>query len=363
MQEFTRDSRAERRHITVEGADASALGSSRGEQLADILPETYARYAELFRQVGISEDRESEGAARALDAVEAWKPHKADELNAIARASQVPLLAIVTLNARTEILAGAAATTARECSTIAGVVAGRRLGVQTWDWHVELDAFWHTQEVSGPGFSYIGLTEAGIVSKVGVNEAGLALHFNILGHRNDGVGGVPMHVLSSIVLEECASVDEAIELIATAPVRSSSAFTLIDPTRAVSLEMSPVGRYALTEQYGFVARTNHFIDHALAADEKHWLYEPDSSERRALIIERLAASPPSSADALVETLVSGSGEAPLCCIPDMEKPFGERWATLSTIVTDPAARSMRVLDGMPTDAATLAWRELGPLRS
>lgn len=172
-----------------------------------------------------------------------------------------------------------------------------------------------------------------------------------------------MHVLSSIVLEECASVAEAIDLIATAPVRSSSAFMLIDSTRAVSLEMSPAGRYALTEERGFVARTNHFVDPALAADEKRWLYEPDSSERRALIIERLAASPPKSTKALVETLVSGPDEAPLCCVPDMEKTFGERWATLSTIVTDPAARSMRVLDGMPSDAATLAWRDLELLSS
>jgi isopenicillin-N N-acyltransferase-like protein len=230
--------------------------------------------------------------------------------------------------------------------------------VQTWDWHIELDPFWHTHTVTGPGLRYAGLTEQGILSKIGVNEAGLALHFNILGHRGDGPDGVPMHLLSSVVLSECRSVDEAIELIREAPVASSSAFTMLDAQRAVSVEMSPAGVFPIEEVDGSVQRTNHFQHGTPLAEQKSEIYEPDSSERLALVRERLAEGAPAAADELVRVLLSGEGEPPLTCRADMSKTYGERWATLATIITDPDARTIRILDGMPTDAETGAWRTL-----
>jgi hypothetical protein len=45
------------------------------------------------------------------------------------------------------------------------------------------------------------MTEAGIVGKVGVSSAGVAVLLNILGHRDDGPPiGVPVHVLTRSVL-------------------------------------------------------------------------------------------------------------------------------------------------------------------
>jgi len=346
-----------RLHIEISGATPRELGRARGSALRGTLAAAYAKYAELFRVLGVDEAAERAGADAVIEALAGWRPGLVEELEGVAEGAGLPVAQVVALNARTEIIAlGGKASS--ECSTLTSLVDGRRTGVQTWDWHIELDEFWHTHDVSGPGLRYAGLTEQGILSKIGVNEAGLALHFNILGHREDGPTGVPMHVLSSVVLSECRSVDEAIALIREAPVASSSAFTMLDASRSVSVEMSPAGVFVIEEVDGSVQRTNHFQHGTPLAEQKSEVYEPDSSARLELVRERLEGGLPADAAAMVEVLVSGEGQPPLTCHADMSKGYGERWATLATIVTEPEARTIRILDGMPTDAATGAWRVL-----
>lgn len=345
-----------RQHLIITGTKRAELGRSRGDQLRDTLAAAYREYAELFRAAGVDEATEQRAAAATLDALAGWRPELIAELEAIAAASGVTLEQVVALNARTEVLA-ASAKPSNECSTIAALVGGRQRGVQTWDWHIELDPFWHTQEVDGPGYRFVGVTEQGIIGKIGVNEAGLALHFNILGHELDGPGGIPMHMLANVVLTECATVTEAIELVRAAPITSSSSFTLIDETRAVSLEITPVGVFEIAQQAGVVVRTNHFQD-AGPLERQKPVYEPDSSERLALVRERLDAGLPADDAALVALLESGPGQAPLTCVPDMTQPLGERWATLCTALSDPGARTLRVLDGTPVEVGEKTWREL-----
>lgn len=347
----------ERLHLDIAAPTRRELGLARGAVLRGTLGEGYVKYAELFRVLGVSAEREREGAEQVLAALTSWRPEVVEEFAGIAEGSGLEIAQVVALNARTEIIA-MGPTGSSECSAVTAVLGGHRTGVQTWDWHIELDPFWHTQVIAGPGFRYAGLTEQGILSKIGVNEAGLALHFNILGHREDGPTGVPMHVLSNVVLTECASVDEAIALIQEAPIASSSAFTMLDAQRAVSVEMSPEGVFVIPEVDGSVQRTNHFQHETPLAQQKNEVYEPDSTARLELVRERLKAASPANTDAMIDLLVSGEGQPPLTCHADMALAFGERWATLATVITEPAARTIRILDGMPTDAATGAWRTL-----
>lgn len=347
-----------RLHLSVTGPDYEARGRSRGAQLAGTLGAAAESYLRLFAAVGVDEAAVRCGAERTIEAIGGWKPDYADELTGIAAASGLELWQITALNARTEILTRSPTAVAKECSTIALKMAGRTTGIQTWDWHTELDGFWHTQEVGGPGYRYVGLTEQGIMSKIGINEAGLALHFNILGHRDDRPGGIPMHVLSAVVLDSCASIDEALELIRSTPIQSSSAFTMVDAHGTVSCEMSPAGVSSIRPVQGVSLRTNHFLNAATNDKEKTELYEPDSSERLELIRTRLANKLPTTENELVGLLISGPGEAALCCTPDMSLEMGQRWATLATVVTDPSTRSMRIFDGMPVDAVNGTWREL-----
>ena len=104
---------------------------------------------------------------------------------------------IGALNARTEVLRAGRG----ECSTVAclgtATADGAPIGMQTWDWHDDLAGSWMRWTIDhASGHRVDTMTEAGIVGKVGVSSAGVAVLLNILGHRDDGPPiGVPVHVL------------------------------------------------------------------------------------------------------------------------------------------------------------------------
>lgn len=354
----------ERRHIAVSAAATFERGKERGEQLRDTLPGGLEIYFELFRLAGLTEDRVRENALRTADVIGAFRPRLREELDGLATGAGIDPWQVYALNARTEILAQSGSGRPGECSTIArrleaGAEGPRTFGVQTWDWHVELAPYWHTHEVRGGRYDVVGITEHGILGKIGINGAGLALHFNILGHRVDGVGGVPVHLLAATVLEETGTVAEALDLVRSAPISASSSFTLFDLEAAVTVDITPVGVFVVEPVDGTLVRTNHFLTPVPRAGEKNELYQPDSSERHDFVAARLARRPePRSATELLAFLYSDPGQPPLCCVPDMTLPLGQRWATLSTVMLEPASRSARIADGSPLDARDRPWRLL-----
>jgi isopenicillin-N N-acyltransferase-like protein len=353
---------AHRRHIAVSATDPYERGVARGEQLRDSVPAAFEVYDRLFALGGIEPEQVRADAERALDAIGAFRPGARAQIEGIAAGSGADLWRIAALNARTEILARSAVVTPGECTTLVRrptAATPHPFGVQTWDWHVELNDMWHTVESRGGRHDYAGLTEDGILGKIGVNSAGLALHFNILGHVRDGVGGIPMHVLAAIVLEEAGSVAEAVDLVRSAPIASSGSFALFDEHDATLLDLSPAGVFAVDPEADTYIRTNHFLTAALTADEKTWLYQPDSGERRDFVKARLAdGRTVRTGDDLAQVLVTGPGEPAVTCLPDPDKPLGQRWASLATVALDPATRTARVLDGTPADLGARDWRVL-----
>lgn len=360
----------QRLHIAVDAATPRERGEQRGRALADSVRGGIERYDRLFAAGGLDPDTVRRDAETALDAIGAHLPAMLEEIEGIAAGSGAPLWRIGALNARTEILARSTTVPPGECSTILRVPeqAPRHVtGIQTWDWHVELSSYWHTIEARGGRYDVVGVTEHGILGKIGVNSAGLALHYNVLGHVADRAGGIPMHVLAFAVLSETASVAEALQLIRSVPIESSGSFSLFDASGdAVILDLSPVGVFEHRTDSGYLLRTNHFLAPELTPDEKTWNYQPGSGERFALLTERLGALvaagelPEVSAD-LLPCMATAPGEAPVTRLPDPDEPFGKRWASLALVILDPAAREARVLDGTPVDAQSAApeqWRRL-----
>jgi isopenicillin-N N-acyltransferase-like protein len=351
--------------IRLDDPSPCERGRARGEQLRADLPAAVDLYLSLFHTVGVSEGKVREDAARIADVVAAWDGRYVEEIEGIAAGAGLETWQLMALNGRTEILAQALGTRPGECSTIAYAPAERApFGIQTWDWHEEMNPYWHVQSVRGTRHAYAGLTEHGILGKIGINSAGLGVFFNILGHRDDASTGVPMHVLAAAVLGEAGTVAEALELLRSAPIASSSALTLIDTESAVCAELSPVGLAVLRPTGGYVAHTNHFLDPRNAEREKQGVYDPDSQQRYELIASRLRHyAVPTEADDLVEFLHSGPGQPRLCCAPDPGAVFGQRWATLATVLLEPAHRRVRILPGSPIDARRGAWSALEATQS
>ncbi|HWT32942.1 MAG TPA: C45 family peptidase [Microbacterium sp.] len=351
-----------RLHVSTTAPDPEERGRQRGAALAGILPAAIEAYDRLFAAGGVATATVRSDAARALDAIAAYRTGLAEQIVGIAEAAGIDVWRVAALNARTEILARSRTIAPGECSTIVRSLPGadgiRNVGVQTWDWHVELSDHWHTLDAGGGAHRYAGITEHGILAKIGVNSAGVALHFNILGHAQDGIGGIPMHVLAALVLEEATDADHAVELVREAPISSSGSFMIFDRDRAVLLDLSPVGVFeAPAVLPGTRVRTNHFLTAQPAAAEKS-TYQPDSGERYGFLVGRLAASAPQSPEHLLAQLITGEGEPALTCVPKADAALGDRWASLATVVLDPAQREARVLDGTPAEHASRPWHTL-----
>ncbi|GEE00151.1 peptidase C45 [Gordonia spumicola] len=348
-----------RPHVVVDSDDPAERGRQRGRALRAVMSDASVEYRRLFDALGVSTEQIDVAVAETARALTDWRPDVFDELEGIARGAEIGVDEVLMLNARTEILTLAPAPSP-ECTTLVVAPDGAEpFGIQTWDWHEELDPFWHTYSASGTRFAHVGLSEAGVLGKIGVNEAGLAVHFNILGHVDDAPGGVPVHVLAATILADCGSVEAALDLLASATITSSSALTVFDARSAVCAELSP-GRVAdLTPVDGYLLHTNHFLDRVNSIGEKWWLDVPDSRARFDLVRSRLPRSGSvADVDALPGWLSSGPGEAELCCVPSPDAALGARWRTLATVRLHPATRAVSVLDGPPTSAGTGEWRRL-----
>lgn len=353
-----------RRHVVSASNDPAERGRQRGEQLRATLPGALEVYLQLFDYAQIAPGDVRDHALHSAEALDEWRPARRQEIDGIAAGAGLEPWQLHALNARTEILATSTRELPPECSTLAhrAVAADgsvRTFSIQTWDWHVELDPFWHTHETRGGRHDVAGWAEDGMLAKGGVNSAGLATHFNILGHELDHAGGVPVHVVSATVLEEAASVDEALEIMRSAPVSASSALTLLDAERVLTVEMTSVGVFATEPVGGSVIRTNHFLDPVPSAHERAGLDKPDSTARYDLIRSRLDHEPaPGEAADLLPYLFSEPEQPRLCAVPDMSLALGERWGSLATVLLEPAARTVRVADGTPLAARAGEWRVL-----
>jgi isopenicillin-N N-acyltransferase-like protein len=336
----------------------------RGQQIgvtwAAQIRQTVALYLDFFSQVGVPEAQVRAIGEASLQALQDWCPSLAEEIIATAEGAGVPLWQLASLNARTEILAVMPASTEGECSTAVfaphGVLAPRT--IQTWDWHDSLvPNGLILQLTTAAGMTVKLFTEFGMLGKIGVNSAGLGLHFNILHHASDnGSAGVPVHAIARRILEEAGSVDEAIALARSARVSASTVLTVFSredsSPRAVSIEMSPAFTAVVRpDADGWITHTNHFLDPELSLGER----TPDASTTYARFAHVNTARPNMTNGNLSQRADAMCGEAgedaPICFHPDLNMPATERWETLLTIGIDTENSVLEYAAGNPKQLA------------
>ena len=336
----------------------------RGQQIgatwAAQIRQTVELYLDFFNQVGVPQAQVQTIGEASLQTLQSWCPSLAEEIVATAEGAGIPLWQLASLNARTEILAVMPASTEGECSTAVfapnGALAPRT--IQTWDWHDSLvPNGLILQLTTAKGMTVKLFTEFGMLGKIGVNSAGLGLHFNILHHASDnGSAGVPVHAIARRILEEASSVEEAIALARSARVSASTVLTVFsreDSTpRAVSIEMSPVFTAVVRpDADGWITHTNHFLDPELSLGER----TPDASTTYARFDHVNAALQNMASGNLsrrAEAMCGEAGEdAPICFHPDLSMPATERWETLLTIGIDTENSVLEYAAGNPAQLA------------
>ncbi|GLK90290.1 C45 family autoproteolytic acyltransferase/hydolase [Pseudomonas turukhanskensis] len=339
-------------------------GQQIGQRWATSIQRTCALYLDFFNQVDIDPRRVQPLAEASLSALQGWAPDLAAELEATAIGAGVPLWQLAALNARTEILATMPAAKG-ECSTAVFAPAGSEAPrtVQTWDWHDALVLEGLLLQLNSANGMQVKLfTEFGMLGKIGVNSAGVGLHFNILHHASDNAsGGVPVHAIARCVLEEARSVGEAIALARSARVSASTVLTVFSRTdtapRAVCIELSPAATaVVLPGGDGWLTHTNHFLDPALSQGER----SADLADTHARLAHVNHARASMAVDDLRERATAMCGaageQAPICFHPDLTQAPTERWETLLTVGIDTVTSELLYHAGTPMALASQGYQ-------
>lgn len=125
------------------------------------------------------------------------------------------------------------------------------------------------------GYATIGPTMQITGRTDGLNEKGLSMGYNFINRRNSEDGFI-CNMIGRLILENCADVAEAIELLEELAHRRSFSYVLMDPSgRSVVVEASP---RSVVVREGSVS-TNHF---ELLTEENR--YQSDDSKRREQVL-------------------------------------------------------------------------------
>jgi len=332
-------------------------GEAFGRRFAEPIATVWVGYRDHFRAVGIPDSVVRDVAESSLIALRDWAPDIAAEIEAMAAGASRPVLDLMALTARTEVLA--TAVTVDECSTAVHLPAhGAATAFQTWDWHDHLvpeAAVWSYR--TDRGRRVRTFTELGMPAKIGLNDAGLSVNFNILHHRSDGDGaGVPVHAVVRRVLDEASTLDEAVDIVRSAPVSASSVLTVLAGDEAASIEIAP-GSVAVVRPTGdWLVHTNHFLGAEIADGG----VVPPSSTTASRFAHLTDITTRTIDTSSLESLAHGLAPdpaAPICMRPDPALPSYERWQTLLTVRMVPSAEEFAWWSGPPDTVPAAAAHE------
>ncbi|GGF19304.1 hypothetical protein GCM10011399_11140 [Subtercola lobariae] len=346
-------------HRLSTDAAAEERGRALGETYGHYVRATSARYLRHFEALGIQSEQVRDIVESSRSALDDWAPNLAVESDAIAKAAGIAGWRVSAVGARTEVLAVTRNPGEGECSTAVLIPArGAPETIQTWDWHSELATDGLLLQLTTAAGRRVKLfTEFGTAAKIGVNDAGLGLHFNILSHQSDGgAGGVPVHAIARSILERATTIDEARHIATTATVTASTVLTVVTYSEGVadaaSIEISPAGVSVVAPGAdGWLLHTNHFLAPDLIGGDR---YDPASTTlERFDHVDRVRADmagldPVARAAAFCGP--DGLGAA-VCVRPDPTKPVHEQWGTLLTVALDVPGFALDYREGSPEMAA------------
>ncbi|MFD1362903.1 C45 family autoproteolytic acyltransferase/hydolase [Lentibacillus salinarum] len=161
------------------------------------------------------------------------------------------------------------------------ILTGADFMVRNYDYHpLTYDGRYSFFQPSDQGYAIIGPSSRVTGRMDGMNEKGLVMGYNFMQRRKPGDGFV-CHMIGRIILETCATVDDAIQLLKEIPHRGSFSYVVLDRNEETYVvEASP--RAVEVRQSN--ACTNHF--ELLQHENRHHL---DDSKRRIHVIDKEAS--------------------------------------------------------------------------
>lgn len=345
------------RHIPLivsEGAPFER-GLHLGRTAREHVLHTVRSYMVIFRaSAGLRHEGVLAEAERFLPVIADYAPSLLDEMRGIAEGAGCDLREIVAINARTELMYGI--TNRHECTAVAvsspASADGHVRLAQNWDWHPSLAGLlvlWAVQHSEGQ--HVLTLTEAGIVGKVGVNSAGLAMCINLLLSDSDFAGpAVPMHVILRHILDEAGSIEDALQVIGQTERCTSCNHLFAHHTGEIAdVEATPQGYAIDLPRNGVLVHANHCHGRHLVPGDRYVRDYPESLDRDARMQSLVGED--GISEARLQTMLADHANAPntICHHPDKQGSFIEQSESIASIIIDLTAGTLDLSDGPPCE--------------
>lgn len=296
----------------------------------------------------------------------------AEEMRGLADGAGIDYDDVLCLNCRTEVLDAATVRSATgrrgrfagECSAFAvegpATANGSVIVGQNWDFIPGCErnvVLLSVEQDDGP--NYITLLEAGLLGKMGMNEAGVTLTTNALVTERDlGDVGLPFHVILRALIESL-SVAEAVENLRGMTRSGSANYTLASAAGlALNVETAPgSGSETAVESpaASVLAHTNHFVSnqficrspdvYSISLDEGLGSTVPRLDRLQTLMLQHAGRIDREQ----MQAICADHENRPLClCVhEDLDQPLHERCATRAALIMEPASRGMWLAAGNP----------------
>jgi len=344
-------------------------GRQYGEQARRLILHSIAAYQRVFEhRQKLDWPAAVERASLYEDSIGAFSPEILEEIRGIAEGAQVEIGAVLALNARSELMFppsrenAPASDLSAECSSFAllpeATSSGHTLMGQNWDWlpfAVETMIMLEVHREDRP--SFVSITEAGLVAKIGCNAAGLGVCTNTLVSRLDGGRpGVPYHVMLRALLDAETIADAARTL--TAAPRAFSGNYMVAHRSGLAFNAETVAGDAAGVAIslpveGVIAHTNHFLRPDLASGDARVAQHPHSLFRLDSLLRALRRGAPTISIELIQGALRSHQGHPdgVCSHPDTRVPDLEQRSTLASIIADLETGELWIAPGQPCTRA------------
>lgn len=329
------------------------IGFQHGALAKELVERSVSNYQMMFIALGGSWDEVCAETATFIPTLELHYPDVLEEMRGLAEGSGQDFVSILVINARSELLVNKTRLTGEGCTGF-GVLpektGGSLLIGQNWDFPVLQKDCVIVLQIEQPGKPKILMvTEAGIVGKIGLNEAGVGITMNAI--IADALApGTPLHIVMRGVLNSW-TLNSALDKVIKSKTASAINFIIAqDGVTAVNMESIP-GDFDLTfPKAGFIAHTNHFLSERLLSKVHDIGREMgvDSFLRLDRIKSLFAAAP--TVD--LPTLKQFQGDhfnhpTGICRHLDESDPM--LIASLFSVVLDLRAKEMHLAPGQPCE--------------
>ena len=341
----------------IEAAGAPReMGRQYGRAAAERIHRSVAIYQRGFADRGVDWPLARQIAEQFAPRIEKRYPRIAEEMQGIAEGAELEYSDIVAINSRTELLYGGFGTRPAvpdadvDGCTVAvalpGTTAdGHLLQAQNWDWRDECaDSSIVLKLVPDDGPRMLIFVEAGLMARVGFNDAGIAISGNFLECEQDGTrSGVPVPVVRREALTH-RSLGHALNTVYTSE-RAFSINLLLSHRdgEAINLECTPEEIFWLLPEDDVLVHANHFVSPAARAKlHDHGLLTNADSLYRDLRVRRYLMRDHGriTVDTFKEALADRFGAPRAVCRAATVGPGGKVSSTVASVIMDTTAQKM-----------------------